>query len=143
MKKTRVIILILLLTVVCACSPKGIIPKKKLARIHADMFLLDQYAGADRNMRRFTDTTAVYKAVLRSYGVTAEQYSASIDFYLDNSREMAEVLEMTEKILTKRKNKILKSIEKGARKQDTTLLLDRSKKPVRENFPPVDELKKE
>lgn len=141
MKKTRVIILTLLLTAVCACTPKGIIPKNKLAAIHADMFLLDQYTGADPAMRRFTDTTAVYKALLRSYGYDADQYSASIDYYLDQD-DMGDVVDMTEKILTKRKNKILKSIEKGARKLDTSILLNRDKKAIRENFPPVEELKK-
>ena len=130
MKKTRVIILMLLLTAICACTPKDIIPKKKMAAINADMFLLDQYAGADPNMRVVTDTTAIYKSLLRSYGYTADQYSASVDYYLDNSRDMAKILSMTERILIKRQNRIMKSIERGARKLDTTLTNNPAKKEM-------------
>ena len=121
MKKLRSIILCALLVLAAACTPNGIISKDKMARIQADMFLFDQYAASDRTMRRFTDTCAVYKALLRSYGCTAEQYTASADYYLQNSRDMQEVMDKTEKILQKRKEKILKNIEKGASKRDSTM----------------------
>ena len=122
MKKNGTIILFCILTLAAACTPRGIIPKNKMAAINAEMFLLDQYAGADRQMRRFIDTCAVYKPLLRSFGYTQEQYLASVDYYLDNSRDMAKVLDMTEKILKKREETILKNIEKNARKADSTLV---------------------
>ena len=142
MKIIRVIILCCILAAAAGCTPRGIIPKRKMAAINAEMFLFDQYADADRQMKRITDTCAIYKPLLRSYGYSVEQYSASVDYYLDNSRDMAKILGMTERILNKRQNKILKSIERGARKQDTTLIINRTKQEIPEAFPPVDELKK-
>lgn len=135
MKKLRTIILCALLVLASACTPKGIISKNKMARIQADMFLFDQYAASDRRMRRFTDTCAVYKALLRSYGCTAEQYTASADYYLRNSRDMQDVMDKTEKILQKRKEQILKNIEKGAAKRDST----RQGKGSGDNLPPPGE----
>lgn len=144
MKKIRTIILFSLLALMVACAPKGIIPKRKMARINADMFLLDQYAGADREMRRFTDTAALYKGLFRSYGCTAEQYSASIDYYLNNTRDMEKILDMTEDILVKRQGKIMKRIEKASKKQDSLPQANPERKSrPREEFPPVEELKKD
>ena len=77
MKNIRAIILCCVLLAAVACTPRGIIPKRKMAAINADMFLFDQYAGADNQMRRFSDTCAVYKPLLRSYGCTAEQWRIS------------------------------------------------------------------
>ena len=120
MKKIATIFLCCFLALATACTPKGIIPKKKMASINADFFLMDQYLGADRTMRKFTDTTAVYKPVLRHYGYTADEYFASVDYYLENSRDMAKILDMTEKILRKRQKTILKRIEADSRNVDTT-----------------------
>ena len=126
MKIIRAIILCCVLAATVSCAPRGIIPKRKMAAINAEMFLFDQYADADRQMKRLTDTTAIYKPLLRSYGYTTEEYFRSLEYYLDNSKKMEEVLDMTEKILKKRENKILRRIA-GARKNDTTIV----KKPLR------------
>ena len=120
MKKIRAIILCCILAAAVSCTPRGIIPKRKMAAINAEMYLFDQYAGADNQMRRFSDTCAMYKPLLRSYGYTTEQYFASMDHYLNNIKDMEQILDMTEKILKKREKKILKHIEAGARKADTT-----------------------
>lgn len=120
MKKIATIFLCCFLALASACTPKEIIPKKKMASINADFFLMDQYLGADRTMRKFSDTTAVYKPVLKFYGYTADEYFASVDYYLENSRDMAKILEMTEKILRKRQKTIMKRIEADSRKVDTT-----------------------
>lgn len=120
MKKIATIFLCCFLVLASACTPKEIIPKKKMASINADFFLMDQYLGADRTMRKFSDTTAVYKPVLKYYGYTADEYFASVDYYLENSRDMAKILEMTEKILRKRQKTIMKRIEADSRKVDTT-----------------------
>ena len=132
MKKLRVLFLICLAACLVSCTPKGVIPKKKLAAIHADMFLFDQYAGADNSMRRFTDTCAVYKPLLRSYGYTAEDYYRSVNYYLENIRDMEDILNMTGKILERRKAKILRNIEKTSRKVDT---LSMPKKRVKKQEP--------
>lgn len=120
MKKIATIFLCCFLALASACTPKEIIPKKKMASINADFFLMDQYLGADRTMRKFSDTTAVYKPVLKYYGYTADEYFASVDYYLENSRDMAKILEMTEKILRKRQKTIMKRIEADSHKVDTT-----------------------
>ena len=141
MKKLRTIILFALMVTAVACTPRGIISKKKMARINAEMFLFDQYAGADREIRHITDTVAIYKALFRSFGVTSEQYFASVDHYLDNTRDMEKILAMTEDILTRRQAKIMKRIEKAAIKQDTTAIRN-TIRHTREKLPDVEELKR-
>ncbi|MBR5034996.1 MAG: DUF4296 domain-containing protein [Bacteroidales bacterium] len=141
MKIIRVIILCCVLAAAISCTPRGIIPKRKMAAINAEMFLFDQYAAADREIKRITDTTAIYKPLLRSYGYTADDYFRSLEYYLDNSREMAEVLDMTEKILKKRENKILRRIEAGARKNDTTII-EKPRKQKKSDESDDDELPK-
>ena len=130
-----------LLVATVACTPRGILSKRKLAAINAEMFLFDQYAGADPAIRRISDTVAIYKPLFRYYGCTAEQYFASVDYYLENTRDMQKILDMTEAILTKRQAKIMKRIEKAARKQDTTVIKN-TIKHQREEFPDVEELKR-
>ena len=120
MKRIGTIILCCFVLAATACTPKGIIPKKKMAAINADMFLMDQYFDADRSMKPFVDTCAIYKPLLRSYGYTAEQYFASVDYYLENSRDMAKIVGMTEEILKKREAKILKRLEADSHKADST-----------------------
>ena len=120
MKRIGTIFLCCFVALATACTPKGIIPKRKLAAINADFYLLDQYLGADNGMRRFSDSTAVYKPVLRSYGYTVDDYFTSVDYYLENSRDMAKVLDMTEEILKNREQKILTHIDREAHKADTT-----------------------
>lgn len=120
MKKIATIFLCCFLVSVTACTQKGIIPKKKMAAINADFYLMDQYLGADLTMRKFSDTTAVYKPVLRYYGYTADEYFTSVDYYLENSRDMAKILDMTEAILRKRQKAIMKRIEADSHKVDTT-----------------------
>ena len=120
MKRIGTIILCCFVLAATACTPKGIISKRKMAAITADMFLMDQYLDADRSMKRFIDTCAVYKPLLRSYGCTAEQYFASVDYYMENSRDMAKIVNMTEEILKKREARILKKIDADAHKADTT-----------------------
>ena len=122
MKKIRALFLVFAVAILAACTPKGIIPKKKMAAIQADMLIFDQYAGADNQMRRFSDTCAVYKPLLRSYGYTTDDYFHSMDYYLDNVRDMEEILNKAESILNKRKAKILRNIEKNSRKVDTLSL---------------------
>ncbi|MBQ7254547.1 MAG: DUF4296 domain-containing protein [Bacteroidales bacterium] len=120
MKKIATIFLCCFLVSVTACTQKGIIPKKKMAAINADFYLMDQYLGADLTMRKFSDTTAVYKPVLRYYGYTADEYFTSVDYYLENSRDMAKILDMTEAILRKRQKAIMKRIEADSHRVDTT-----------------------
>lgn len=141
MKIIRVIILCCILAAAAGCTPRGIIPKRKMAAINAEMFLFDQYADADRQMKRITDTCAIYKPLLRSYGYTTDDYFKSLEYYLDNVKEMEEVLDMTEKILKKRENRILKHIEEGARKNDTTIVMKprRQKKSDEDELPKADE----
>ena len=136
MKRIGLIILCCFVLAATSCTPKGIIPKKKMAAINADLFLYDQYIDADNSMRRFVDTCAIYKPLLRSYGYTAEQYFASVDYYLENSRDMAKIIDMTEEILKKREAKILKRIEADAQKADTprdTVVLEKPKRRVETN----------
>ena len=117
MKKSgRIIILAALLLTAVGCTPRGIIPKGKMARIYADMYLMDQYAQATPAYRNIADTCALYKFILADYGRTAEEFTASVNHYLDRSKDMKDILDKADAILKAREASILKEIDRNARK---------------------------
>lgn len=117
MKNTgRIIILAALLIVAAGCTPRGIISKKKMSRIYYDMYMMDQYAQATPEYKRIADTCALYKFILADYGCTAEQFTSSVDYYLDRSKDMKDILEGTEMMLKAHEAGIQKALDKAAGK---------------------------
>ena len=82
------------------CSGGGrVIPRGKMARIYAEMFVVDQWLKADRTAAREADTSLVYGAIFDKYGVTPADYRKSIRHYIDDPDRFSRILEKTQKVL--------------------------------------------
>lgn len=112
----RIFILAAVMILAAGCTPKGIISKHRMSKIYYDMYLMDQYAQATPEYKRIADTCALYKFILADYGCTADEFSASVDYYLGRSKDMKDILEGTEVMLKAHEAGIQKAIDKAAGK---------------------------
>jgi hypothetical protein len=88
------LILLVIVLLASGCSPKGIIPPKKMARILHDMYLLDAQIENDVDYTIMADTTAVYGALFDEYGYTVEDFNRSLDHYLHDPIAFKEIFKM-------------------------------------------------
>ncbi len=82
-----------------ACVGPRVIPHEDMARIYAEMLVLDQWIKNDRKISRAADTSLVYAPILDKYGYDAEDYRRSVSKYMQDPEKFARVLERTEEIL--------------------------------------------
>ncbi|MCM1176411.1 MAG: DUF4296 domain-containing protein [Clostridium sp.] len=83
-----------------ACRREGkVIPRDKMARIYAEMFIVDQKISQDREIRRTADTSLVYEPVFRKYGYTADDYRASMAHYIKDPDRYARILRNSASII--------------------------------------------
>lgn len=79
-----------------SCSDGGkVIPKKKMVRIYADMFVADQWLNQNYKAERVADTSFVYEAIFEKYGYDSEDYRASVDYYIQDPDRFARILRQT------------------------------------------------
>ena len=85
----------------CACDKDGkVIPRKKFARIYAEMFLSDAWlTTAPSEARMQADTTAFYEPVFEKYGYTVEDYLASVSYYLQDPDRFSRILKRSGQLL--------------------------------------------
>ena len=72
-----------------------------MARIYAEIFLLDERIDNQRQWRRMADTSKVYEAVFEKYGYTAEDYRRSQEKYILDADRYTRILKKSVKILEK------------------------------------------
>lgn len=77
---------------VVGCRERGVISKRAMANIVAEMYLADQYIEYNPDMRAQTDSLAVYPAVIERNGHTVEEYQASVRYYLQRDDEYNRIL---------------------------------------------------
>lgn len=106
-----VLVLGLLLSVSCSGSRK-IIPESRMAEIYADMFLEDQWLSTFSKYRAMADTTLFYDPVFEMHGVDFEEFSRSVDFYVDHPERYLKVLRKTSELLEERKKPFDEAWEK-------------------------------
>lgn len=79
-----------------SCTDGGkVIPKKKMVRIYADMFVADQWLNQNYKAERVADTSFVYEAIFEKYGYDSEDYRASVDYYIQDPDRFARILRQT------------------------------------------------
>lgn len=79
-----------------SCSDGGkVIPRKKMVRIYADMFVADQWLNQNYKAERVADTSFVYEAIFEKYGYDSEDYRASVDYYIQDPDRFARILRQT------------------------------------------------
>ena len=90
------IVLAVLVSAVCLCScgrDGKVIPRSKLSRIYAEMFLADAWLNtAPMDARERADTMAFYEPIFEKYGYTVEDYWASVSYYLQDPDRFSRIL---------------------------------------------------
>ena len=98
------IVLMVLVSAVCLCScgrDGKVIPRNKMARIYAEMFLADSWVNqSPQEIRERADTTALYRPIIERYGYTLEDYWASIAYYLQDPDRFSRILRKSTDILS-------------------------------------------
>lgn len=86
-----------------SCRREGprVIPRSKLAKIYAEMFVTDQWIQSKPGLRTIADTSLVYEPILEKYGFDSEDYQYSIDHYMDDPERFSRILRSTAEILDK------------------------------------------
>jgi hypothetical protein len=90
------------ISVSCGKDEAEIIPRSKMARIYAEMLVLDQWIVSTPGARMMADTSLVYEPVFEKYGFTSDDYRLSMDEYMNDPERYARILRSTSEILEKR-----------------------------------------
>lgn len=106
---------LLVVICLCSCGREGkVIPRSKLARIYAEMFVADKWLSmsASEEARDSADTTAFYDPIFKSHGYTIEDYWASVSYYLQDPDRFSRILKKSGDILEAELKEIGKAREK-------------------------------
>ncbi|MBR1576744.1 MAG: DUF4296 domain-containing protein [Bacteroidales bacterium] len=98
MKPIRSAILATLLGLIClsACQRKDkIIPRATMADIYADLFIADQWLRDQPDDFVVADTVRFYEPVFRKYGYTTLDFRNSANYYLQDPKRFARILQRT------------------------------------------------
>lgn len=90
---------LLVMALSCIGDKSELIPRKKMARIYADMFVMDQWILQHPEHRKTADTSWVYAPIFEKYGYTAQDYNYSMDQYIKDPDRYARILRETNRIL--------------------------------------------
>lgn len=118
-------LLVMTVTLFSSCQKEEgkVIPRSKMAKIYAEMLLVDQWLLMEPDARRRADTTLVYEPIFEKYGYDSEIYRRSIYKYLDDPERFARIFRTTIEIYDKR----LKELNKLKDIYDENLLLEKAR----------------
>ncbi len=114
MKKLHGIILIavVLSSVALSCTDKArVIPVRKMEKIYREMFLADQWLEDFPEKKEMAETTWFYVPIFERYGYTVEDYRKSVDYYLNDPKRYADMID-----------RVIKDMEAEAEVIDKNLL---------------------
>ena len=111
----------------CKKEEDKVIPRSKMAKIYAEMLLVDQWLQMEPDARRRADTSLVYEPILEKYGYDSEIYRRSIYKYLDDPERFARIFRTTIEIYDKR----LKELKKLKDVYDDDLLREKAREQYR------------
>lgn len=114
------ILLAAVMTLAPSCIKEGprVIPRSKLAKIYAEMFVTDQWVQSKPGLRTIADTSLVYEPILQKYGYDSDDYQYSIDHYMDDPERFSRILRTTAEILDKEIKVLKKTQEQIKREQE-------------------------
>lgn len=96
MKPFRPAVAAVLAVLLClsACSRKDkIIPRSTMADIYAELFLSDQWLRDKPELFVAADTVRFYEPIFRKYGYTTLDFRNSANYYLQDSRRFARIVQ--------------------------------------------------
>lgn len=85
-----------------SCKGEKLIDEADLAEIYAEMLITDQWINATPGLRTTADTSLVYEPILKKYGYTSADYLRSVEYYLNDPDNYADIMTATVKILDKK-----------------------------------------
>ena len=85
-----------------SCGREDVIEEEHLAQIYAEMLMTDQWINSTPGVRMIADTSLVYEPILKKYGYTSAEYRNSVEYYLEDPDEYADIMAMTIDILDRR-----------------------------------------
>ncbi len=90
-----------LLPTALSCRKDGgeVIPRGKMARIYADMFITDQWINLHYKVRSQADTSLVYEPIFNKYGYDSDDYRASMAYYIQDPERYSKMMKKSSKIL--------------------------------------------
>ena len=93
--RPAVAVLLAALLCLCACSRRErVIPRDTMADIYADLFISDQWLKTQQNSVFIdADTVRFYEPIFRKYGYTTLDFRNSANYYLQDSRRFARILQ--------------------------------------------------
>ena len=100
MKRVLHKILILLAAAVLLASSCGgnkarVIPRSKMSKIYAEMFVMDQWVQNKPGLRMIADTSLVYEPILEKYGYDSEDYQYTVEYYMADPERFSRILRTT------------------------------------------------
>lgn len=99
-----------------SCRQKGVIEEDVLSQIYAEMLMTDQWISSTAGVRLIADTSLVYEPILKKYGYTSADYRNSVEHYLKDPEEYADIMQGTVEILDRRLAELRK--QKGEQQLD-------------------------
>lgn len=88
-----------LLCLACSGDKPTVIPRGKLAKIYAEMLMIDQWAISETSLRRIADTCLVYEPIFQKYGFDTEDYVKSVEHYMHDPERYSRILRETSEII--------------------------------------------
>ena len=109
-----------LVILVPSCGRDGarVIPRGRMAKIYAEMFVTDQWILSTPKLRTIADTSLVYEPILEKYGYTSEDYQYSVGHYMNDPERFSRILRTTGEILDTRIKEVQKLQEELARAKE-------------------------
>lgn len=107
----KTVCLIILLFTFSGCKEEGVIDRKDMSAIIAEMFLVDQVLEGDNELRLQADSMLVYPAVMAKYGHTLEDFELSMKYYMNEGESYNDILKDARERLKKREKDLEKIIK--------------------------------
>lgn len=107
----------LLMCLACSGDKVSLIPRGKLAKIYAEMLVVDQWTQSEPFLRAQADTSLVYEPIFEKYGYDTEDYIHSVEHYMKDPERYSRILRATADMLDQRileLNELKKALKRQA-----------------------------
>ena len=112
-----ILVSVLFFCLACSRDKVSFIPRAKLAKIYAEMLVMDQWAQSESYLRNTADTSLIYEPIFQKYGYDTEDYIRSVDHYMNDPERFSRILRQTTEILVDRINE-LNDLKKALKRQE-------------------------
>ena len=106
----------LLLCFACSDDKSKVIPRGKMAKIYAEMLMMDQWAMSDSRLRQEADTSLIYEPIFEKYGYDGEDYRQSVTYYMEDPERFSRIFRATSELLDARMEELMEQQKKMLKK---------------------------